>query len=86
MEKDFNEVLKRINELYKKSQEEGLTEEEKKEQAELRKYYIDVFKNNVRNQLKNIKIVTPEELEKQNKEIEVEAEEVKEKDEDSKDN
>ncbi|SHH91399.1 Uncharacterized protein YnzC, UPF0291/DUF896 family [Clostridium collagenovorans DSM 3089] len=57
MEKDFNKVLQRINFLYKKSQEEGLTEEEKVEQKELREYYLEVFRNNVRAQLQHVKKV-----------------------------
>ena len=35
--------IDRINTLHHKAQSVGLTEEEKKEQAELRKEYIDVF-------------------------------------------
>lgn len=47
----------RINELYKKSKTEGLTEEETKEQAALRREYIEAFKRNVRSQLNNIDIL-----------------------------
>lgn len=36
--------IKRINELYHKSKTEGLTEEEKQEQAILRREYIDSVK------------------------------------------
>jgi uncharacterized protein YnzC (UPF0291/DUF896 family) len=61
------EQIARINELAKKQKESGLTEEEKKEQEKLRRLYIDSFKDNLRAQLKNIKIVSPEEYEKQNK-------------------
>ena len=40
------EQIDRINALYRKSKAEGLTEEEKKEQALLRKQYVaDVKKN-----------------------------------------
>ncbi|AFS77998.1 hypothetical protein UPF0291 [Gottschalkia acidurici 9a] len=46
-----NEKIERINFLAKKSKEEGLSETEKKEQAKLRKEYIDCFKNNLRKQL-----------------------------------
>ena len=35
-----NEKIARINELYKKSKAEGLSEEEKKEQALLRQEYV----------------------------------------------
>ena len=38
----------RINFLAKKSREEGLTEEEKVEQAKLRREYIDSIKANIR--------------------------------------
>ncbi len=49
--------IARINELYHKSKEEGLTEEEAKEQQALRREYIDSFKRNLRSQLDNISIV-----------------------------
>ncbi len=50
------EKIKRINELYHKSKAEGLTEEEKREQAELRSEYIASVRNNLRGQLNNISI------------------------------
>lgn len=53
---DLNEKIKRINELYHKSQAEGLTEEEKVEQAKLRRDYIDAVKGNLKSQLDNIDI------------------------------
>ena len=40
--------IDRINYLAKKSKEEGLTEEEKVEQAKLRRAYIDSIKANIR--------------------------------------
>ena len=49
--------IDRINELYRKSKAEGLSPEEKKEQAVLRREYIDAFRQNVRAQLNNIDIV-----------------------------
>jgi len=49
--------IKRINELYRKSQAEGLTDEEKKEQDLLRKEYIASVKKNLRSQLNNIDMV-----------------------------
>lgn len=49
--------IDRINELYRKSKAEGLTEAEKEEQALLRKQYIEDFKRNLRGQLDNIDIV-----------------------------
>lgn len=52
--------LTRINQLYKKSQEEGLTEEEKVEQAELRSEYIQSVRNNLRGTLNNISLLNPD--------------------------
>ena len=45
----------RINELYKKSQEAGLSEEEREEQQALRREYIEAYKRNLRQQLDGIK-------------------------------
>lgn len=53
---DMNERIKRINELYHKSQKEGLTLEEKEEQNRLRREYIDSVKNSLRGQLDNVDI------------------------------
>jgi uncharacterized protein YnzC (UPF0291/DUF896 family) len=58
------EQIQRINELYKKQKETGLTEEEKKEQEKLRRLYVDSFKESLRAQLDNVKVVSPEEYEK----------------------
>lgn len=52
--------LARINELYKKSQNEGLTEEEKIEQADLRSAYIQAVRNNLRGTLNQISILNPD--------------------------
>lgn len=52
----LEEKIKRINELYHKSQDSGLTDEEKEEQARLRRDYIDSFKSNLKAQLDNIDI------------------------------
>uniref|UniRef100_UPI004056357F DUF896 domain-containing protein n=1 Tax=Agathobacter sp. TaxID=2021311 RepID=UPI004056357F len=49
--------IKRINELYRKSKAEGLTEEEKKEQALLRQEYIANVRKNLKAQLDNIDMV-----------------------------
>lgn len=49
--------IKRINELYKKSKSEGLTEEEKQEQALLRQEYIASIRENIKSQMGNIDIV-----------------------------
>lgn len=45
--------INRINELYKKSKAEGLTEAEKQEQDTLRKEYIQIVRNNLRGTLNN---------------------------------
>jgi len=53
----LEEKIARINELYRKSKAEGLTEEEKKEQALLRQEYIANVRKNLRVQLDNIDVV-----------------------------
>ena len=52
-----DEKINRINELYRKSQAEGLTEDEKKEQAILRKEFVASVKSNLKSQLNNIDMV-----------------------------
>ena len=52
-----DEKINRINELYRKSQAEGLTADEKKEQAILRKEFVASVKSNLRSQLNNIDMV-----------------------------
>lgn len=49
--------INRINELARKSKSAGLTEEEKAEQATLRRIYIDSFKESLVGQLENTYIV-----------------------------
>lgn len=56
----MDETIKRINELYHKSQAEGLTEEEKEEQKNLRQRYIDSIKGNLRGQLESLSIQRPD--------------------------
>lgn len=53
---NLEEKIKRINELYHKSKAEGLTEEERKEQAALRSEYIANVRANLRGQLNSISI------------------------------
>ena len=53
---DLEEKIKRINELYHKSKAEGLTEEERQEQAALRTEYIANVRANLRGQLNNISV------------------------------
>ena len=52
----MEDKIKRINELYRKSKAEGLSEAEKKEQAALRSEYIAKVRANLRGQLDNIDI------------------------------
>ena len=52
----MDEKIKRINELYHKSQAEGLTEDERKEQAILRSEYVANVRANLRGQLNSITI------------------------------
>ena len=51
------EQIDRINTLYHKSQSVGLTEEEKAEQAALRREYIESIRNTLRGHLNSISIV-----------------------------
>jgi 5-formyltetrahydrofolate cyclo-ligase len=57
---NMDEKIKRINELYHKSQNEGLTDVEKEEQATLRKDYIDSVKGNLQGQLDSIRVKMPD--------------------------
>ena len=52
-----DEKIARINQLYRKSKAEGLTEEEQKEQALLRKEFVANVRGNLRAQLNNIDLV-----------------------------
>ena len=52
--------LDRINELARKAKKEGLTEEEKKEQQELRANYIKAIRASLRGQLDNIDLLEPD--------------------------
>lgn len=53
----LEEKIARINELYRKSKAEGLTEAETQEQAILRQEYIANVRKNLRAQLDNIDLV-----------------------------
>jgi len=52
----MEQKIARINALYHKSKNEGLTAEEKEEQQALRKAYIESVRNALRGQLNNIDI------------------------------
>lgn len=52
--------IDRINELYRKSKAEGLTEAEKKEQQQLRTEYRMAVVGNLTGTLKNVKIQEPD--------------------------
>lgn len=53
---NMDKRIARINELYHKSQAEGLTEEEKAEQKKLRQEYIMSIRGSLKAQLDNIDI------------------------------
>ena len=53
----IDDVITRINELYKKSKEEGLNEAEKEEQQLLRQRYINNVKANFRVQLEGVELI-----------------------------
>ena len=52
-----NEKIDRINTLAHKAKSVGLTEEEKKEQAELRQEYLAAVRQNLQAQLNNIDVI-----------------------------
>lgn len=53
----MEELIKKINALAKKSKEEGLTAEEKEEQAKLRQEYIRMFRQGMENTMSNVYIM-----------------------------
>ncbi len=54
------EKIDRINSLARKQKSEGLTEEEKAEQAVLRREYIESYKKSLIGQLENTYILEPD--------------------------
>ncbi len=67
--KEQDKLLKRINELAHKNKNEGLTEEETKERARLRKQYLKNFREAMRSNIEMMRIyddngkeVTPEKV------------------------
>ena len=68
--------LARINELAKIAKERELSKEEADERAVLRKEFLENFRAGFRQQLSNIKVVSPEEVTEEIEEIEEEIEEI----------
>lgn len=71
----MKDLIKRINELAKKSKTIGLTEVEKEEQQKLRQEYLKIFRGNMKKTLLNTKVVdaegkdvTPEKLRREKEE------------------
>ena len=54
------ERIQRINELYHKSKQEGLTESELEEQKALRKEFIEAIRGDLKSSLNSITIVNPD--------------------------
>ena len=52
--------IDRINALARKSREQGLTEEERKEQMELRRQYVAAVRENLTAQLDHTVVQTPD--------------------------
>lgn len=52
-----NAMIQRINELARKKKTVGLTENERLEQADLRKKYVEAVKSSLRAQLEQIEFV-----------------------------
>ncbi|WP_309244727.1 DUF896 domain-containing protein [Cohnella silvisoli] len=53
----MDKLLSRINELSRKNKTEGLNENELAEREILRRQYIEIFKQNFRQELERIEIV-----------------------------
>lgn len=54
------EKLSRINDLAKKSKAEGLSNEEKQEQAKLREEYLQNIRKSFTNQITTMTVIDPE--------------------------
>lgn len=57
---EFNQLIRRINELSRKSKTEGLTPAEKDEQTKLRNEYRALVIGNLSSQLEGLKIEHPD--------------------------
>ena len=55
-----DQKVARINALAKKAREQGLSEEEKAEQAALRREYVDAVKASLEGHLKNTVVLQPD--------------------------
>ena len=55
-----DEKVARINALAKKAREQGLTEQEKVEQAALRREYVDAVKASLEGHLQNTTVIRPD--------------------------
>ena len=54
------EKIQRINELARKSRDQGLTEEEKAEQQALRREYVEAMKQRLKSQLDASVVIRPD--------------------------
>lgn len=54
------EKIQRINELYHKSKQKGLTKEELEEQKALRKEFVEAIRGDLKSSLNSITIVNPD--------------------------
>ena len=57
---EFDQLIKRINELSRKSKTEGLSAKEKEEQTKLRNMYRSMVLGNLSSQLDTMKIQYPD--------------------------
>lgn len=57
---DMDGLIKEINELAHKKKTVGLTPDEQVRQNELRQKYLEIFRGNLKQQLANTKIKTPD--------------------------
>ncbi|OZI11454.1 DUF896 domain-containing protein [Bacillus sp. FJAT-42315] len=54
------EKIARINELSKKSKSQGLTDDEKQEQMNLRQEYLKAFRSSMKNTVETVRVFDPE--------------------------
>ncbi len=57
---EMQELLEKINTLAKKKREEGLTEEEQKQQKELYAVYLKGFRAQMKQRLDNVDVTYPD--------------------------